>query len=423
MTGTFPVLKQFGGHNTVTDLAIGIPAAIGAAVVGPEIFAALPGIGAAGATDLAAGVPAAAFGDPTAAALAGAGTDVGAAGVPAAAGLAGAAPGAPGVGAGTVGFGGGAGSLAGLTPADVTYLDPNLLGEAAIGPDVVPPPPPDAGVPFAGPGGLTQTGAGGLPTLQGGTAGVDPFAPSTMIATGADVVPGTAPPAMGGAFGTSPTPYLPASTLGGGPSVLGSLPAGTPAAAAPSMFGGLGNWISANPGTAALLGLGGASLGAQLLNKSSGVPYLQSQQNLIGQEQAVAQQQQAYGTALQQPLLTGQLPPGQQEAVAKGLQDAISTIKGRYAALDLTGSSMEADAIANAQNQAVIASTQIEQQMAQTGQGAIQSATQALNLEAGVYNTIMNAVLQQDQNLANAVSGFANAAALGTAFGAARTTP
>jgi hypothetical protein len=41
-------------------------------------------------------------------------------------------------------------------------------------------------------------------------------------------------------------------------------------------------------------------------------------------------------------------------------------------------------------------------------------------MEAGVYNTIMNAVLQQDQNLANAVSGFANAAALGTAVGAAR---
>jgi hypothetical protein len=186
------------------------------------------------------------------------------------------------------------------------------------------------------------------------------------------------------------------------------------------MFGGLGNWVSANPGTAALLGLGGASLGAQLLNKQSGVPYLQQQQNLAGTQQALFQQQAGYGQHLQQPLLTGVLPPGQQEVVAKGLQDAISTIKGRYAALDLTGSSMEADAIAAAKQQAVLSGVAIEQQMAQTGQSAIQSATTALGMEAGVYNTIMNAVLQQDQNLANAVSGFANAAALGTAVGAAR---
>jgi hypothetical protein len=186
------------------------------------------------------------------------------------------------------------------------------------------------------------------------------------------------------------------------------------------MFGGLGNWVSANPGTAAMLGLGGASLGAQLLNKQQGVPYLQQQQAIPAAEQALFQQQYGYGQHLQQPLLTGVLPPGQQAAVSKGLQDAISTIKGRYASMGLTGSSMEADAIANAQQQSVIAATNIEQTMAQTGQSAIQSATQALGMEAGVYNTIMNAVLQQDQNLANAVSGFANAAALGTAVGAAR---
>jgi hypothetical protein len=169
-----------------------------------------------------------------------------------------------------------------------------------------------------------------------------------------------------------------------------------------------------------MLGLGGASLGAQLLNKSSGVPYLGQQQGIAAQQQALAGRQQAYGTQLEQPLLTGVLPAGQQEAVAKGLQDAISTIKGRYASMGLTGSTMEADAVANAQNTAVIAATNIEQQMAQTGQGAISSAAQALGAEASVYNTIMNAVLQQDQNLANAVSGFANAAAFGTAIGAAR---
>jgi hypothetical protein len=224
--------------------------------------------------------------------------------------------------------------------------------------------------------------------------------------------------AQGAGAGFSPfnvgTGGIPYAGVTGGVAPTGA------AAAAPGMFGGFGNWISANPGTAAMLGLGGASLSAQLLNKSQGVPYLGQQQGIAAQQARLAGQQQRYGTALEQPLLTGVLPAGQQEAVAKGLQDAISTIKGRYAAMGLTGSTMEADAIANAQNQAVIAATNIEQQMAQTGQGAITSAAQALGAEASTYNTIMNAVLQQDQNLANAISGFANAAAFGTAIGAAR---
>jgi hypothetical protein len=302
-------------------------------------------------------------------------------------------------------------AAAGLTPSTVVGGEFGQLPGGGAGPAL-----PITAVPGFLPGGAPTPapapaairpaatgGAPGVPGIGGGSIGYGGDVPAPSDATDPTVNPlagpefATASPAnpnVGGQFGEWP--------------------------AAAAAKGGASGFFGANPGTLAMLGLGGASLGAQLLNKSSGVPYLSEQQNLIGAQQALAQQQGAYGTALQQPLLTGQLPPGQQAAVAKGLQDAISTIKGRYDALNLTGSSMEADAIANAKNTAVLAGVQIEQQMAQTGQSAIQSATQALGMEAGVYNTIMNAVLQQDQNLANAVSGFANAAALGTAVGAAR---
>jgi hypothetical protein len=138
------------------------------------------------------------------------------------------------------------------------------------------------------------------------------------------------------------------------------------------------------------------------------------------QAQGIAGQQAKFAKTTEQNLLSGTLPPGAEAAVSQGMQDAIATIKGRYAQMGLTGSTMEADAIAHAQEQATIQRFTIADQMAQTGVSAISSATQALNLESNVYNNIMNAVLAQDQGLANAISGFANAAAFGTAIGQAR---
>jgi hypothetical protein len=180
---------------------------------------------------------------------------------------------------------------------------------------------------------------------------------------------------------------------------------------------GIGNFAKNNAG---MLGLLGLSAGAQLLNANKGLPYSQQQLQAAQQAQGIAGQQAKFARTTEQNLLSGTLPPGADAAVAKGTQDAIATIKGRYASMGLTGSTMEADAIANAQQQATIQRFTIADQMAQTGVNALSSATQALNLEANVYNGIMNAVLAQDQNLANAISNFASSAALGTAIGQAR---
>jgi hypothetical protein len=430
MTGTFPFLKQVGGHNTAMDLAIAIPAAIGALVAGPEVLAGLGGLGAAGAgaagaADVGALGAGAAFADPTAAALAGEGLTAGAGGFAPAAAVGGAAAGAPGASA-ALGFGGDIAAAA--DPSAAAFLaDPAAAAAGGL--------PADASA-LTATGAVPYTGAtmagditGGLPGA-GGVSGFDPYAASAGLYT-----VGGAAPAGAGAAGS----VLPAATaaatdpayIWGGSAIpglgaseamaAGAAPAG---AVGPGIMDTLGlsgatNFMAAHP----LLTLGGLSVGGQLLAPKIGqalglgnFPQSQQQQQLAQQEQQLAQQQQQIGTELQQPLLTGQLPPGQQEVVAKALQDAISTIKGRYASLGLTGSTMEADAIANAQNQSTVAAAGIEQTMAQTGTQAVSNATQALQLEAQVYNTIMNAQIQQDQQLGNAISGFANAAALGTAL-------
>jgi hypothetical protein len=420
VTGTFPFFKQFGGHNTGIDLAVGIPAALASIVAGPEILAGLGGLGAAGGEAAAAGaagdiagglstigpgVGTAAFADPTAAALAGTGVGAGAVGAPGA--------------SAALGFGGtlaDAGPFTGL-PADLTAADTAGTVPTSTAAVTAGLPPDIAGIPPDINPALFQIVGG-----AGGESG--PTVASTLTGDyGAGAFPAAPAAVPSSVFGPAPTPFDPG--MGASPIAYGGIgsPAGAAAGApAPGLMDqlgltGIGNFAKNNAG---MLGLLGLSAGAQLLNANKGLPY--SQQQLAAAQQAgqFGGAQSKFAQAAEQPLITGQLPPGQQAAVSQGLQDAIATIKGRYAAMDLTGSTMEADAIAHAQEQSVIEGVKIEQAMAQTGVQAASSAVQALGLESNVYNSIMNAVLSQDQGLANAISGFANAASFGTAIGQAR---
>ena len=166
-------------------------------------------------------------------------------------------------------------------------------------------------------------------------------------------------------------------------------------------------------------GLGAASILGQLIGpriapQDPGTPALQGVAN---QAAGQGNQQYQYGQQLQQPELTGQLPAGAQTAVDNALHDAITGIKARYASLGLSGSTEEQQAITAAQNQSTATQFQIAQQMAQQGQAAVQSATADLGLQEQVYSAIMNATLQQDENLSNAISGFASAVGQGLAVG------
>jgi hypothetical protein len=144
--------------------------------------------------------------------------------------------------------------------------------------------------------------------------------------------------------------------------------------------------------------------------KMTSPPYSQQQQQIAGQEQGIASQQQNLGQTLEQPIVTGQLPPGGQATVDLALKNALDTIKGRFASLGLSGSSMEADAVANAQEQSAVNQFSIEQALASLGLSATGQATGALGSADSTFSNLANQQVAQDAALEKAIAGFAGAA-------------
>lgn len=332
-------------------------------------------------------------------------------------------------GAGT-GLDAGLAAALGISPALAGGLSPSSIVAGEFGQ-----------LPGGGTGGALPIGAvpgfgpGGPPLPQArpaGLTGISPVSPGT--GAGGPGPLNQNPPTNTAVVPGDPSNILPGTTgPGGGFSLEGeSVPAsdvtidpGTTGSTGSNILGGVGNLFKNNAGLLTLLGLGvGGQLASPALSKALGLNKVPGSENLTSlaqQEASLAQQQQQLGAALESPLVTGVLPPGQQQAVTNALNDAIATIKGRYASLGLSGSTMEADAIANAQNRSVEVAGQLEQQMAQTGAQAVSSATSALGLESQIYDTLLNATIQQDAQLGNAISNFASSVGLGTAIGQART--
>ncbi len=304
----------------------------------------------------------------------------------------------------------GAGGLGLISPAEAGGLSPSSVVAGEFGQ-----------LPSTAATGTQPYKLGGT-TLVGGPVPLPTPAPG--LGGGSPLSPGTAP-------ANTIQPDAGVIDSGGGPGSGSALnqyegnvlseanPPGASAITQPS-GGGITDFLGKNKNLLTLLGLGvGGQLASGPISNALGlnkVPGSQDLKALAQQEATLASGQQAYGQQLQQPLLTGVLPPGQQQAVTNALNDAIATIKGRYGSLGLSGSSMEAEAIANAKNRSVEAAGQIEQQMAQTGTQAISSATANLGLEEQIYNTLLNATIQQDQALGNSISRFASAVGLGTAL-------
>ena len=293
-----------------------------------------------------------------------------------------------------------------------------------------------AGVPLAGlnpPGssaGPSPTGGVPAAAAAGAAPSAGPISSFSPFSGGSPAAPGVQGSPLGYAGSAAPGDPTDFTTIGPGSGSAGAGPSAgpldiAPAAAAaarpphlPRQLPGVGSSLLSGltkVAPYAALAIGG-QLASPAITKALGldkVPGSQNLTNLAQESDQLAQQQQAYGSTLEQPLVTGVLPPGQQQAVTNALNDATATIKARYGALGLSGSSMEAEAIANAQNQSVALQGQIEQEMAQTGASAVSSATQNLGLEDSIYQSIMSATIGQDQALGNAISKFATAAGTG----------
>jgi len=201
--------------------------------------------------------------------------------------------------------------------------------------------------------------------------------------------------------------------------------------------GGFSGLLSQNPnllsGAAGLAGVGLSSLlssGDKLpfegaLTSSAGGITAQAG-NIVGEAQ-VAQERQGQlfgtGTDLLSSIQSGQLPPGAEQSVQNQINQSIQTVKARYAALGQTGSTMEADAIANIQNQATALRFSIAQQMAQLGEATIGESLRALGIsqqgftsagqlfgeQAKVFSDLMAAQMKQDASTQDTIGKFASA--------------
>jgi hypothetical protein len=169
------------------------------------------------------------------------------------------------------------------------------------------------------------------------------------------------------------------------------------------------------------LGLGGLGAATMLLGRPKGIPQQGNLQNIAGEAGTQGQANQAYANQLESPLTTGVLPGGAEQSVTNATNDAITSIKSRYAQMGLSGSTQELDAINAAKDHATAMRFSIAQEMAQTGLSAGQQAVSDLGLQDQVYGQLMQAQISQDTALQNAIARFTGAVGGGLAGGVAKS--
>ena len=128
----------------------------------------------------------------------------------------------------------------------------------------------------------------------------------------------------------------------------------------------------------------------------------------IGNLQAHANDLGAQGKQLTSGIETGTLPPGAQktidDATAQAVTDAQAQIRSQFAAQGLSGSSMEAQALADVSQRAA---TEASTQKLALMQSLLQTGIQETGMSDKIFQDIMSAQLSQDQALQAAISNFA----------------
>jgi hypothetical protein len=216
-------------------------------------------------------------------------------------------------------------------------------------------------------GGASALGAAGSPALAGGASAAESAIPIETAANSLGIAGGTGIPAAGTTAAS---------------------------AAAPAAAGGsfLKDLTSAK-------GLQTAISGAGLLNS-----VLAPQQSSTAQKnlENVANSQAAQGQQLQNYLTTGTLPPGVKNSIDLAEKNAEATIRSRYAAQGQSGSTAEAQDIANAKLMASNQGTEIALKL--LNQGVSES-----QLSGELFNQILNIQSNQDQQIGSAIGNFASA--------------
>ncbi len=324
------------------------------------------------------------------------------------------------------------GDLSGLTAADVTYLDPTLLGEASVGPFDTG----TAAVPFTGANMAGQV-AGGTPG-----AGVLDFSPSSIQATGGDVIPGAGgggaafadPSAGADVAGTGTSPDLGYAVYSNGQPVgiQGAAPFAQPAApGGTDVLSQIGTFMGspAGKGATTLLGVGG--LGANLYSgyqQNQALNAAAQQQKVYAQE---AQNAQAAALKIAQPLInsgemltsyltSNTLPPQFQSQVDQWVKSTKAGIIQGYTSRGQSGNPEQNSALqqdlANVDQQALGLQGQFEEILSSAGQQMITTANSLLStglsatqLSSEIPLAVSKLNLALNAQMTSAISNFAAA--------------
>ena len=121
-----------------------------------------------------------------------------------------------------------------------------------------------------------------------------------------------------------------------------------------------------------------------------------------GNLSAAAAQEAAQGQQLQGYLASGTLPPGVQAGLDQAHQAAAATIRSQYASRGQSGSSAEAQDLANLNASVVSQGATIATNLLAQGISESEFSSQ-------IYANLMQSSIEQDQQLSNSIAQFAGA--------------
>lgn len=241
----------------------------------------------------------------------------------------------------------------------------------------------DSSVSSAQPGSVGSGAASGTPSSVSGVNAPSSVGPASSVSA-PNITPSS------DLSGLSQTPSLPtAPESGAGPTTsVGKF------IDSPSLKGGL-DVLGDNATTA----LGVAGLG---------LDFLMGQKQPAGEAQIsqAAQTAQQQAGQLEGYLATGQLPPGIQSSINAAIANSEATIRSQYASRGMTGSSAEAQDLANAQTSGAGQAAQIAEQLYSQG-------VQESQISSQLYGEIMNQSVAEDKDLSDAIGNFSSSLAGG----------
>lgn len=301
-------------------------------------------------------------------------------------------------------------ALGALSPSNTTPTAATPGGvtsaAASAAPGSVPAPTPDVTGPDVLQGDLTSTplpgsvGSGAASGTPSNVSGVN-TAPATPQVSPLQMSPLAAAPTASSALAPAAAATLPPAA-GATPSAASGAPAAGGGETSfakfldnPSFSSGL-DVLKENP----MQALNVATLGYGLMKGQQNPPG-------YGQIQGEASQLAKQSGQLESYLSSGQLPPGIQNSINAAGEAAAASIRSRYAAQGMSGSSAESQDLANVQTAMAGQAANIAMQLYQQGVAESQVSTQ-------LYEVLMQTAMQQDAELANAVGNFAFAMAGGS---------